>query len=77
MPAQRYSRKIALVKRQYSGSEKGLVRGMGVVNRVHKAGLDYYPIDYRIYASNAHGQTKHDHFREMLLNAYQVKHRQA
>jgi hypothetical protein len=34
----RYSRFIELVKRQYSGTEHGLVRGIGVVNLVHSDG---------------------------------------
>jgi len=67
----RYSRKIELVKRQYSGNEHGIVAGIGVVNLVHSAGADgdFYPIDYRIYAPNADGKTKNDHFRDMLLAA--------
>lgn len=64
-----YSRKIELVKKQYSGAAHGLVRGIGVVNLVHSDGTDFYPIDYRIYAPEADGKTKNDHFREMFLNA--------
>jgi len=64
-----YSHKIELVKKQYSGAEHGLVRGIGVVNLVHSDGQDFYPIDYRIYAPEADGKTKNDHFREMLLQA--------
>src|SRR5437879_1538663 len=33
-----YARKIELVKKQYSGAEHGLVRGIGVVNLVHTDG---------------------------------------
>jgi len=65
----RYSRKIELVKRQYSGNEHGLVKGIGVVNLVHSDGTNYYPIDYRVYAPEYDGKTKNDHFREMLLAA--------
>ena len=64
-----YSRKIELVKKQYSGAVHGLVRGIDVVNLVHSDGEDFYPIDYRIYAPDADGKTKNDHFREMVLNA--------
>lgn len=64
-----YSRSIELVKRQYSGATGGLVRGIGVVNLVHTNGKDTYPIDYRIYANEADGKTKNDHFKEMLINA--------
>lgn len=64
-----YSRKIELVKKQYSGAEHGLVRGIGVVNLFHSDGEDFYPIDYRIYAPEVDGKTKNDHFREMLPRA--------
>ena len=72
-----YSRKIELVKKQYSGAEHGLVRGIGVVNLLHSDGTDFYPIDYRIYAPEADGKTKNDHFREMFLNALSDKGIQA
>ena len=67
----RYSRFIELVKRQYSGAEHGLVRGIGVVNLVHSTGRagDFWPIDFRIYAPDADGKTKNEHFREMVLHA--------
>jgi len=64
-----YSHKIELVKKQYSGAVHGLVRGIGVINLVHSDGEDFYPIDYRIYAPEADGKTKNDHFRDMLLRA--------
>ena len=62
----RYSTKIELTKRQYSGNEHGLVRGIGVVNLVHSDGRDFYPIDFRIYSPEADGKTKNEHFREMF-----------
>lgn len=64
-----YSKSIELVKKQYSGAVGGLVRGIAVVNLVHTDGKEHYPIDYRIYASEADGKTKNDHFKEMLINA--------
>jgi hypothetical protein len=75
----RYSRFIDLVKRQYSGAEHGLVRGIGIVNLVHSTGKegDFWPIDFRIYAPDADGKTKNDHFREMLLHAIADKAIQA
>lgn len=71
----RYSRFIELVKLQYSGAEHGLVRGIGVVNLVHSAGMgkDFYPIDYRIYAPEQDGKTKNEHFAEMVINAVHSK----
>ena len=74
-----YSKQIDLVRRQYSGNEHGLVRGIGVVNLVHSTGLegDFYPIDFRIYAPEEDGKTKNEHFREMLLRAFTDKAIQA
>jgi hypothetical protein len=71
----RYSQFIELVRLQYSGTEHGLVRGMGVVNLVHSSGAagDFYPIDYRVYAPDSDGKTKNEHFREMLLRAVAEK----
>src|SRR5215204_6130963 len=65
----RYSRQIELVQPQYSGAEGGIVRGIGVVNLLHTDGVDYYPIDFRIFAPRQDGKTKNDHFRDMLINA--------
>jgi hypothetical protein len=75
----RYSHFIDLVKRQYSGAEHGLVRGIGIVNLVHSTGKggDFWPIDFRIYAPDTDGKTKNDHFREMLLHAVADKALQA
>jgi len=71
----RYSRFIELVKLQYSGAEHGLVRGIGVVNLVHSAGIkqDFFSIDYRIYAPDQDGKTKNDHFADMVINAVCAK----
>lgn len=75
----RYSHFIKLVRLQYSGAAQGLVRGIGVVNLVHSAGAagDFYPVDYRIYAPDADGKTKNEHFSEMLVRAVADKHIQA
>jgi SRSO17 transposase len=69
----RYSRKIELVKNQYSGAEHGLVNGIDVVNLVHSDGETFAPIDYRIYAPDQDGKTKNDHFQEMLIAAKKEK----
>jgi len=69
----RYSSKIELVKRQYSGAVHGLVRGIGLVNLGHSDGTNYYPIDFRIYAPDTDGKTKNEHFREMFLAAIEDK----
>lgn len=69
----RYSRKIELVKNQYSGAEHGLVNGIGIVNLVHSDGETYAPVDYRIYAPMQDGKTKNEHFRDMLITAKKEK----
>ena len=38
---------------------------------------EYYPIDFRIYAKEADGKSKNDHFQEMLLRAVGDKQIQA
>lgn len=69
----RYSRKIELVKNQYSGAEHGLTNGIGIVNFVHSDGVNFNPIDYRIYAPLQDGKTKNEHFRDMLIAAKKEK----
>lgn len=69
----RYSTKIELTKRQYSGAEHGLVKGIGVVNLIHSEGVTFYPIDFRIYAPDTDSKTKNEHFRAMLLAAFETK----
>lgn len=68
-----YSKEIELVKVQYSGAEHGLVRDIGVVNLVHSNGVDYHPLDYRVYAPDQDGKTKNDHFQDMLIAAKKDK----
>lgn len=75
--AKKYARKIEMVKRQWSGNEGGLVKGIGVVNLVHTDGEDYFPVDYRLYAKQMDGKTKNEHFREMLQTAVHDKGLQA
>jgi len=67
------------VKVQYSGAAHGLVRGIGIVNLVQSAGdqQDFYPSDYRIYAPDQDGQTKNEHFSEMVIQAVFAKKLQA
>lgn len=73
----RHSRVMELVKRQYSGNEHGLVKGIGSVNLVHSDGTDHYPIDFRVYAPEVDGLTKNEHFWNMLREAYRKKGIQA
>ena len=44
-----YSRKTALVKKQYSGNHYGIVKGINIVNLLWTDGEKMIPIDYRVY----------------------------
>ncbi len=71
----RYSEKIELVRRQYSGNEHRVIRGIGVITCLYvnqKTG-EFWVIDYRLYDPDGDGKTKPDHVAEMLLNAMNVK----
>ena len=64
----RHSRRIALVRRQYSGNAHGLIAGIGLVNCVYvnpDTG-QFWLIDYRLFAPEADGRTKLDHVADML-----------
>ena len=68
-----YSKKIELVKRQWSGNVHGVVKGIRIVNLVYGDKEDAYPIDFRVYAPEVDGKTKHEHFQEMVRQAYYEK----
>ena len=64
----RYSQEIELTRRQYSGNEHRVLRGIGVVSCVYvnpETG-QFWVIDYRIYEPDGDGKTKLDHVVEML-----------
>ncbi len=69
------ARIIELARRQYSGNEHRVIRGIGVVTCVYvNPELDrFWIIDYRIYDPDRDGKSKLDHVREMLLNAVHDK----
>ena len=71
-----YSFDIELVRRQYSGNAKKVIKGIGVVTCVYVNPIidQFWLIDYRIYAPNNDGKTKLEHAQEMLVNA--VHHKQ-
>ena len=67
----RHSSQIELVRRQYSGNEHGIVKGIGVVNCLY-VNLDtgeYWIIDWIIYDPDGDGKSKLDHVRDMLDDA--------
>jgi hypothetical protein len=58
---------MELVNWQYSGTEKSVVKGIGVVNAIWQKGKDScIPVDYRIWYPSNDGKTKNDHFRDMF-----------
>jgi len=70
-----YSAAIALVRRQYSGNAKAVIKGIGVVTCVYvNPEIDqFWIIDYRIYDPDGDGHSKLDHVREMLSNVVYQK----
>ncbi|BAZ69962.1 hypothetical protein NIES4106_47430 [Fischerella sp. NIES-4106] len=65
----RFSEEIEIVRRQYSGNEHGIVRGIGIVSciYVNPKTLNFWVIDYRIFNPENDGLTKVDHVKNMLL----------
>ena len=63
-----HSHRIELVRRQYSGNAKGVIKGIGVVNCVYvnPETRDFWLIDYRVFQPDQDGKTKIDHVLEML-----------
>ena len=67
-----YSQHIELVRRQYSGNAKGIIKGIikgiGVVNCVYVSPdtKQFWLLDYRIFQPDHDGKTKSDHVLEML-----------
>ena len=67
---ERYSEEIEMVRRQYSGNEHGILKGIGVVScvyvnaKVQRFGV----IDYSIFNADVDGKTKIDHVKDMLQN---------
>jgi hypothetical protein len=66
-----YSFAIELVRRQYSGNTKSIIKGIGIVTclYVNPETNQFWLIDYRIFCPEADGKTKLDHVQEMFDNA--------
>jgi hypothetical protein len=66
----RFSESIEIVRRQYSGNEHGIVKGIGIVNciYVNPKTLQFWVIDYRIFNPENDGLTKIDHVKNMLIS---------
>lgn len=63
-----HSRAIELVRRQWSGNTKSVIRGIGIVTciYVNPETNQFWLIDYRIFAPDEDGKTKLDHATEMF-----------
>jgi SRSO17 transposase len=70
--SKKHSFKIDGVRRQYSGNEHGIIKGIGIVNLVYyNADLDrYWVMDYRVFDPERDGKTKLDHLGDMLNSVY-------
>lgn len=71
----RFSQKIEIVRRQYSGNEHRVIRGIGLVSCVYvnpETG-QFWVIDYRLYDPDGDGKTKLDHVADMLKNVVYQK----
>lgn len=70
-----YSFAIELVRRQYSGNAKAIIKGIGIVTCVYvNPDTDqFWLIDYRIFDKDGDGKSKLDHVEEMFDHAVKVK----
>lgn len=70
-----FSRRIELVRSQYSGNAPGIIKGVGVVTCVYvNPEIDqFWIIDYRIYDPEGDGKTKLEHMQDMLMNCVYQK----
>ena len=69
-PNKNYSFAIELVRRQWSGNAKTLIKGIGVVTGVYvNPDTDqFWLLDYRLYDPDGDGKTKLDHVQDRLTN---------
>jgi hypothetical protein len=65
---------IEVTRKQWSGNEKSVIRGIGLVSCVYvnPETERFWVIDYRVFDPDADGKTKLDHVRDML---HSVSHR--
>jgi len=71
----RFSHSIELTRRQYSGNEHRVIRGIGLVSCVYVNPVtsQFGVIDYRLYDPEGDGQTKLDHVSTMLDSVVHTK----
>lgn len=70
-----YSQRIELVRRQWSGNAKSVIKGIGVVTCVYVIPKtdQFWLIDYRLYDPDGDGKSKLAHVQDMLTNAVHRK----
>ena len=70
-----YAFAIELVRRQWSGNAKTVIKGIGVVTCVYvNPDTDqFWLLDYRLYDPDGDGKTKLDHVQDMLTNVVYQK----
>lgn len=72
----RHSPAIEMVRRQYSGNDHGIIKGIGVVNCLYLDPIkqQFWRLDFRLLDPETDGKTKLDHVQDMLqsLQARQV-----
>ncbi len=64
----RFGPKIEMTRRQWSGNEKRIIRGIGLVSCVYvnPKTKQFWVIDYRIFEPDKDGKTKLEHVADML-----------
>jgi hypothetical protein len=62
---------IEMVRRQWSGNQKSVIRGIGLVSCVYVNPVteQFWVIDYRIFDPDTDGKSKLDHVQQMLTVA--------
>jgi hypothetical protein len=70
-----YAREIEAVRKQWSGNEHRVIRGIGCVNCLYyNPDIDeFWVIDYRIFDPERDGKTKIEHVKDMLYGALHTK----
>lgn len=71
----RFSTSIELVRRQYSGNEHRVIRGIGLISclYVNASTGEFWVIDYRLYNPDGDSSSKIDHVEAMLQGAVFAK----
>ena len=71
----RFSQAIELVRRQYSGNEHRVIRGIGLISCLYVNAVtgQFWVIDYRLYNPDGDGNSKLDHVQDMIEGAVYAK----